>query len=48
MWGSNCLDYLLESYRILEDNGILLIIESNKRWPDSKLQSNCENSGFTT
>ena len=32
MWGRNCGDYIKEAYRILEDNGILLIIETTKRW----------------
>jgi ribosomal RNA-processing protein 8 len=32
MWGSNCKDYIKETSRILEDNGILLIIEPMKRW----------------
>ena len=32
MWGSNCKEYIAEAYRILEDNGILLIIEPTKRW----------------
>ena len=34
MWGNNCKDYIKESHRILEDNGILLIIEPTKRWTD--------------
>lgn len=32
MCGSNCHDYIVEAYRILEDNGKLLIIEPTKRW----------------
>ena len=32
MWGSNCGDYLDESYRVLETGGILYIIEPTKRW----------------
>ena len=32
LWGSNHLDYIKECYRVLESNGILLIIEPTKRW----------------
>ena len=32
MWGSNCEDYIKEAYRILDEGGILLIIEPYKRW----------------
>jgi len=32
MWGSNCKDYITEANRILEVNGILLIIEPAHRW----------------
>jgi hypothetical protein len=32
LWGSNCLDYLKEAHRILEDDGILIIIEPSGRW----------------
>lgn len=32
MWGSNCKEFIKEGYRILEDNGILLIIEPARRW----------------
>lgn len=27
MWGSNCHDYLVEVYRILDEGGTLLIVE---------------------
>ena len=33
MWGINCLDYLSESHRILEDGGEMLIIEPKESWP---------------
>ena len=32
MWGSNCKDYIKESYRILDTCGTLLISEPYKRW----------------
>ena len=32
MWVSNCHDYIKEANRILDHNGILLIIEPKKRW----------------
>jgi hypothetical protein len=32
MWGSNCIDYLKEAYRILDTSGTLLIAEAFKRW----------------
>ena len=32
MWGVNCEDYIKEAYRILDEGGILLIIEPYKRW----------------
>ena len=32
MWGSNCKDYLVEAYRILDTGGTLLIAEAYKRW----------------
>ena len=34
MWGSNCKEYIMEAYRILETNGILYIIEPTKRWSE--------------
>jgi len=39
MWGSNCKDYIKEAHRVLEDNGVLLIIEPTKRW----IEENGEN-----
>ena len=32
LWGSNCIDYVKEAHRILEQHGTLLIIEPTKRW----------------
>jgi hypothetical protein len=32
IWGSNCEDFIKETYRILDEGGRLLIIESHKRW----------------
>ena len=32
MWGSNCHDYLMEAYRVLESGGKLYIIEPTRRW----------------
>ena len=32
MWGSNCKEYLEETYRILDTGGTLLIAEAYKRW----------------
>ena len=40
MWGSNCKDYITESYRILDTGGTLLIIEPNKRWCDNEKKEN--------
>lgn len=40
MWGSNCKDYIKEAHRVLEDNGILLIIEPTKRWIDDNRLEN--------
>jgi hypothetical protein len=34
MWGSNCLDYITEAFRILENGGILFIVEPTKRWSE--------------
>ena len=39
MWGSNCKDYIKEAHRVLEDNGVLVIIEPTKRW----IEENGEN-----
>jgi SAM-dependent methyltransferase len=32
MWGSNCLSYLTEAYKILEKHCVLIIIEPYSRW----------------
>ena len=32
MWGSNCVDYLVEASRILKSNGSLYIVEPTRRW----------------
>ena len=40
MWGSNCKDYITESYRILDTGGTLLIIEPYKRWCDNEEEEN--------
>jgi ubiquinone/menaquinone biosynthesis C-methylase UbiE len=34
MWGSNCKDYIQESYRVLESGGKMYIIEPTKRWTE--------------
>ena len=34
LWGSNCADYIKESYFILETTGVLYIIDSTKRWSE--------------
>ncbi len=34
MWGSNCREYIEETYRILETGGNLYIIEPTKRWSE--------------
>jgi ubiquinone/menaquinone biosynthesis C-methylase UbiE len=34
MWGSNCLIYVEEAYRVLETGGKLYIIEATKRWSE--------------
>lgn len=52
MWGNNCHDYVRETYRILDDGGILLIVEPMKRWYDedkeeNRLEKLLEDSGFT-
>ena len=51
MMGSNCKDYIKECNRILDHNGILLIIESSKRWVDDNGSNRLENmiidNGFT-
>ena len=43
MWGSNCREYIMEAYRILETNGILYIIEPTKRWSEQDEQKNIIN-----
>jgi ribosomal RNA-processing protein 8 len=40
MWGSNCRDYITEANRILDENGVLLIIEATKRWTDEETGEN--------
>ena len=40
MWGSNCKDYITESYRILDTGGILLIVEPYRRWCDNEEKEN--------
>ena len=40
MWGSNKNDYITEANRILEENGVLLIIEPTKRWTDEETNEN--------
>ena len=55
MWGSNCKDYIQESYRILDTCGTLLISEPYKRWnelddegkPINKLVKLLEENNFT-
>jgi superfamily II DNA or RNA helicase len=52
MWGSNCKEYITESNRILDENGVLLIIEATKRWTDeetgeNKLVKLLEDNNFT-
>jgi superfamily II DNA or RNA helicase len=48
MWGSNCHEYVGEAYRVLEDGGLLLIIEPSKRWmgDNNKLKDLLENNKF--
>ena len=43
MWGSNCREYIMEAYRILESNGTLYIIEPTKRWSEKDEQGNIIN-----
>jgi len=53
MWGSNCReDYITEANRILDENGVLLIIEATKRWTndetgENKLVRLLEDNNFT-
>ncbi len=48
MWGSNKNEYIKEVYRILEQNGILLIIEATNTWMDdsNKLKKLLEENNF--
>jgi superfamily II DNA or RNA helicase len=52
LWGSNCEEYVRESLRILDENGILYIIDSTKRWSEegmqdaNKLKTILEANGF--
>ena len=56
MWGRNCVDYLKESYRILDTGGTLLIAEPYRRWntdlnedgsPINRLVKVLEENNFT-
>ena len=52
MWGSNCKEYITEANRILDENGVLLIIEATKRWTEEETNENklvklLEEKGFT-
>jgi len=51
MWGSNCKEYIYEAYRILEDHGVLLIIEPTKRWiaedGSNRLEIMLKTAGFS-
>ena len=38
LWGSNCEEYIQEALRVLDENGILYIIDSTKRWSDEGMQ----------
>jgi SAM-dependent methyltransferase len=40
MWGSNCKAYITEANRILDENGVLLIIEATKRWTNEETGEN--------
>lgn len=40
MWGSDCREYITESARVLESNGMLYIIESTKRWSEKDADGN--------
>jgi ribosomal RNA-processing protein 8 len=51
LMGSNCHDYIKEAYRVLEKNGILIIVEGAKQWQGdegepSKLIEIVEKYGF--
>jgi hypothetical protein len=56
LWGSNCIEYIKEAHRLLEQHGTLLIIEPAKRWardgPDADtlhytLLNKVEDCGFS-
>lgn len=50
MWGSNKNDYITEANRILDENGVLLIIEPTDRWTKdgpNKLVKLLEDNNFT-
>jgi hypothetical protein len=38
LWGSNCEEYVKEALRVLDENGILYIIDSTKRWSEEGMQ----------
>jgi superfamily II DNA or RNA helicase len=52
LWGSNCDEYIREALRVLDENGILYIIDSTKRWSEEgsqdagKLKLLLETNGF--
>ena len=52
LWGSNCEEYIREASRVLDENGILYIIDSTKRWSEegrqdaNKLKQMLETNGF--
>jgi ribosomal RNA-processing protein 8 len=52
LWGSNCDEYIREALRVLDENGILYIIDSTKRWSEDgclaagKLKLLLETNGF--
>lgn len=55
LWGSNCKDYIKEAYRILEDEGALILIEPSSRWIEelddgikNKLEDIIKECGFKT
>ena len=50
MWGSNCKEYIYEANRILDENGVLLIIEATTRWTKdgpNRLVELLEDNNFT-
>ena len=38
MWGSNCENYVKEAHRVLEEDGILYMVEPTKRWSEGDKQ----------